>query len=147
MALAKAPPGGWSAWQDGKPLIEVVTRIRDGGWYDNFPHPEEFARSLEIDLVEMLRSGIDSDDLEQVSDAVEDGKRLLSKQFAPAMERAIEEEFEQASQRAAESDSEPTLLERTDTLTKLVPRAGVSTERIDRATTLIEDRRHRRRNR
>ena len=46
---------------------------------------------------------------------------MLSKDLVDAMNYAIEEEIVQAEQRAADSDSESTLQERVETLTKLRP--------------------------
>ncbi|MEZ2212102.1 restriction endonuclease, partial [Sinorhizobium sp. CB7] len=93
MRLAKAPPDGWQAWRDGSELIEVVVRLRDGGYYENFPQETVLAEILERELIDMLRFGVAADDLEQMSDAIEDGRRMLSKNLIDAMNSAIEEEI------------------------------------------------------
>ncbi|MEZ2212366.1 hypothetical protein, partial [Sinorhizobium sp. CB7] len=63
-----------------------------------------------------------------------------SKNLIDAMNSAIEEEIIQAEPRAAESDSESTLQERVEMLTKLAPRAGVAAGRLAIAITAIQDR-------
>ena len=88
----------------------------------------------------MLRSGVDTDDLEQMSDAVEEAVGLLSPDLIRATQSAIQTEIALAGQRAAETDSESTLEERIGSLSKLAPRASIPSDRLDQAIAAITDR-------
>ncbi|MCK8782680.1 ATP-binding protein [Rhizobium sp. NTR19] len=139
-AIAENPTVSWKAWRDGTNLIELTANLRDGGYYDNFPNPERLARRLESRVAEMLRSGVDTDDLELMSDAVEEAKQLLSPELIHATQTAIETEIELAGQRAADTDSESTLEERISSLSKLAPRADIPSDRLDWSIAAITER-------
>lgn len=98
MEFSRAPPGGWQAWRDGELLIEIVARLRDGGYYDDFPAGTDLADVLESGITDMLRTGVEPDDLEKMSDAIESSHRLLGSDLIAAVRYQIEEEIEQAQQ-------------------------------------------------
>jgi len=139
-AIAENPAISWKPWRDGTHLSELPANLRDGAYYENFPDPERLAHRLECHVAEMLRSGVDTDDLEQMSDAVEEAVGLLSPDLIRATQSAIQTEIALAGQRAAETDSESTLEERIGSLSKLAPRASIPSDRLDQAIAAITDR-------
>jgi hypothetical protein len=139
-AIIEKPPVPLRAWRDGTNLVEIVARLRDGGYFDNFPEPERLGRLVEAEIIDLLALGVPTDDLEQIADAVEEAEKLVSQDVVAAVNRAIETEIELAGERAADTDSESTLEERIESLAKMAPRAGVQSDLLDRAIGIITDR-------
>lgn len=139
-AIAENAAVSWKPWRDGTHLIELTANLRDGDYFDNFPDPGRLAHTLEAHVVTMLRSGVDTDDLEQMSDAIEEAERLLSLDLIRATQSAIQTEIELAGQRAAETESESTLEERIGSLSKLAPRASVPSGMLEDAIAAITNR-------
>src|SRR5690606_29758381 len=91
VALAKKPVDGFSAWRDGEKLIALLGELRAGGPED-IPLVDELAAALENGLLSMLSSGMASDDLEKISDAVEACAELLGAEIQEAAKDAIRRE-------------------------------------------------------
>lgn len=88
----------------------------------------------------MLKSGVSSDDIEKMSDAIEENQAHLGTEICTAMIQLIADEFAEIYQRTSDMDSESTLDEYLDTLTRLAPRAGIPKAQIARAADAISER-------
>lgn len=142
LALASSPPDGWDSWRDSEPAIELIWQLRDGDYFDDFPAAEELAQLIEAGLLMMLKSGVSSDDIEKMSDAIEENQAHLGPDIFTAMNQRIADEFAEIYQRTSDMDSESTLDEYFDTLTRLAPRAGVPKAQIARAADAISERKN-----
>lgn len=140
MTLARDPIGGWSPWRDGDELVELVARVKDGGYYDELPNADELAAVLEEGLRKMLRYGVAMDDLEKMSDAVDQYSRLLAPETVSAMRSLLESEYEDVYRRVSDVDSESTLEEYVETLRKLAPRVGISENQLEEALGHVQSR-------
>lgn len=140
MSLAREPISGWDTWRDGDELVELVARVKDGGYYSDLPIADELAEILEAGLNKMLRYGVSIDDLEKMSDAVAEYERLLAPETISTMHRLLESEYEDVYRRVSDVDSESTLEEYIETLRKLAPRAGVTDSKLEEALTYVQSR-------
>jgi energy-coupling factor transporter ATP-binding protein EcfA2 len=137
--FAKAPPAGFDAW-NGKDMLQLVGKLRDGGYYDDFPYTEELVSALEAALVNLLRSGMSPDDLENVSDESEELTRVLGDDLKRAIEYAIIREIDEVLEVTAGLQSESEVEDHIKIMDKLAPRAGVPIEVLDRAKTMATER-------
>ena len=142
LALASAPPDGWDSWRDSEPAIELISQLRDGDYFYEFPVAEELAQLIEAGLIKMLKAGVSSDDIEKMSDAIEENQAHLAPDIRNAMNQLIADEFAEIYQRTSDMDSESTLDEYLDTLTRLAPRASIPEAQITRAADAISDRKN-----
>lgn len=137
--LARKPVSGFTSWRDGIELIELIVGFRDD--YDQAPpFGAELVDALKEGLVRMLEGGVDSDDLERMSDAIEERRDVLGADVVAAATVAIQREFDEIDRMITESDSESTLEEHRTTLRKLAPRANIETVTLRRALKAIDER-------
>lgn len=139
VALAEKPVDGFSAWRDGEELIALLGELRAGGPAD-LPLVDELVTALENGLLSLLSSGMASDDLEKISDAVEASAELLGAEIQEAAKDAIRREFADIERVLAETDSESTLEDYIATLTKLAPRAGIPPWTLTATETKVNER-------
>jgi DNA polymerase III delta prime subunit len=123
--LAAKPVSGFTSWRDGTDLIELIENLRTG-YYDEFPFKEEILDALQDGVIAVLSSGVGSDDLERISDAIAQAEETLGPDIVGAAREAIHREFDEIDQTVADTDSESTLEEQKATLKKLAPRAGIA---------------------
>jgi hypothetical protein len=122
--IATRPIDGFNSWRDGTEIIDLIRSFIDGH-YPNFPFEEEIIGALENGVVTMLSSGIALDDLERISDAINDNEEALGSAIANAMTEAIKREFDEIEYIVKDADSESTLNEQRVTLQKLASLAAV----------------------
>ncbi|GAJ96247.1 nSTAND3 domain-containing NTPase [Rhizobium rhizogenes] len=138
--LAATPPGGFSAWRDGAEMIELLRELPDPDYFEGFPFVEVMIGHLEAGLIDMLNGYMGTDDLQKISDAIEEHRTSVSLNIIAAMDRAIVREIEEISDRVAELDSESTLNDHMGYLGVLGPRAGVPKSIIERAEKTVKER-------
>jgi energy-coupling factor transporter ATP-binding protein EcfA2 len=139
LSLADNPVGGFSSWNDGPRLIEIVQELRDGS-YNEFDGTLDICARLEEAIVSILDGHVWPDDLEKMDDALEAAKSYLSSEVRAAGDRAILREVEEIDAMIADIDSESTLEDHISALRRFGPRVGVPAERLERAITSIEGR-------
>lgn len=137
--LATKPVSGFSSWRDGTDLIELIKKLRDG-YYGEFPFVEEMLAALEDGVITMLNSGIASDELEAISDAISAAEEILSPDIKDAAREAIQREFDEIDRTVADTDSESTLKEQKAMLEKLAPRAGIPGAALALALDAVDER-------
>jgi DNA polymerase III delta prime subunit len=140
LALARAPIDGLDSWRDGDDVIELIGKLRDGGYFDELAVADELADCLEKAAIDMIHSGMASDDLEKISDAVEKWQRLLGSDIARAVDAAIVSEINDVENIVQDIDSESTLTDHIETLQKLAKRTGLSTKAVSDAVEKVMER-------
>lgn len=125
VGLAEKPVGGFNSWRDGEDLVEIIRGIRFG-YYDGFPLEEALLAALEDGTISLLATGLDSDELGKMSDAIIEHEDYFGPEVAAAAREAIQREFDDIERSAAETDSESTLTDRITSLEKLALRGGVA---------------------
>ncbi|CUW40843.1 conserved protein of unknown function(containing P-loop containing nucleoside triphosphate hydrolases domain,157-366) [Magnetospirillum sp. XM-1] len=138
--LAASPPGGFNAWRDGAEMIELLRELPAPDYFEGFPFVEEMIGHLEAGLIGLLNGYIGTDDLQTISDVIEEHRTIVSPNIIAAMDRAIVREIEEISDRVAELDSESTLNDHMGYLGVLGPRAGVPESVIARAEKIVKER-------
>ncbi|MDR3557963.1 MAG: hypothetical protein P4L61_00365, partial [Candidatus Pacebacteria bacterium] len=118
LALSRKPVGGFSAWRDGKNLIDLVYSLRSGE-YEGLACAEEMISLLEGAVVDVFDNPMDPDDLEGMCDAVDANKRDMDASIISAMHRAIIREVDDAMEMVASEASESTLSDHAKILEKL----------------------------
>ncbi|MBZ9898532.1 ATP-binding protein [Mesorhizobium sp. BR1-1-6] len=126
VGLAEKPVSGFSSWRDGEDLVEIIKEMRLAYFYDGFPLEEALVTALEDGLVSMLTTGMGSEELEKISDAIIDSEEYVGAEVVAAAKDAIRREFDDIERSAAETDSESTLTDRITSLEKLALRGGVA---------------------
>ncbi|MFG1351357.1 hypothetical protein, partial [Xanthobacter autotrophicus] len=114
--LAANPPGGFSAWRDGAEIIELLYELPDPDYFERFPFVEVMVGHLEAGVIDILNCYMGTDDLQKISDAIEEHRPNVSPDIIAAMDRAIVREIEEISDRVADLDSESTLNDHMDYL-------------------------------
>lgn len=140
LTLAQAPIDGLDSWRDGGEVIELVAKLRDGDYFDELPCATALADALEKGIIEMIRRGMPSDELENISDTVDNWKRTLGDQIPQAIDEAIQSEFENVDNIVSEIDSDSTLRDHIKALRKLGSRATIPALVLDRAIATVEER-------
>ncbi len=138
LVLVHKPVNGFSAWSDGRALVELARQIRDGSYFDDLPNAAELIEALEQAVINLLE-GVGADDLERISDAIE-AAPSLGDEVAQAVEIAIRKEFAEVDAITAEIDSESTLSDHRDALKKLAVRANISGPILQAAILIVEKR-------
>ena len=140
LALAEAPIDGLDSWRDGGEVIELVAKLRDGDYFDELPCASNLADALEKGIIDMIRRDMPSDELENISDAVDLWKHALGEEIPRALDEAIQGEFENVENIVSEIDSDSTLKDHIETLRKLGGRATIPTLVVDKAIATVEER-------
>lgn len=140
LAVAENPVEGMNSWRDGSDVVELISKLRDDDYYEDLPNASALAETLESALITMLRQGMPSDELETISDAIEEWKYHLSDEILSAAGDAIENEVRNVDDIVAGIDSDSTLEDHIKALERLAPRASVSSEALSRAISTIQGR-------
>jgi hypothetical protein len=98
------------------------------------------ADSLEEAIVDMIYSGMASDDLANISDATDEWRWVLGKRITDAVEEAIRTEISEVRSIVADIDSESTLTEHIETLQKLAKRAAIPAQIVEQAVATVMER-------
>lgn len=139
LQLADHPSDKFDAWNDGDSIVELIRSLRIG-IYDEFPYTEEIAVKMENSLIGILRSSINSEDLERLSDALDYSRNYLSPHIFQYEVEAIRREFSDVRTVTSEIDSSSTLEDHANALRKLADRAGVGADEVSRAIDVIQER-------
>jgi hypothetical protein len=140
-ALASNPVDGWDPWRDGKSLLVLIGKLRDTGYFDELPQAADLADTLDEGAADMIdRHSLNSEDLDQLSDAYEDWKHYLGPEIEQAIASAIRREFEEIDAVLRDMSSESTVDEHVEVLEKLGKRAGIPDEVIKRAGDRAKER-------
>jgi adenylate kinase family enzyme len=139
LALARAPVDGLDSWRDGDDVIELIAKLRDGDYFDELTVASELANCLETAAIGMIHNCA-PDDLEKISDAVEEWKQQLGSEIPQAVNEVIIREFDEIERTVESIDSESTLTEHIETLQKLATRTRVSTAVVSRAVETVMER-------
>jgi hypothetical protein len=140
LALARAPIDGLDSWRDGEYAIELIAKLRDGGYFNELAVADELADCLENAAINMIHRGMASDDLEKISDSIEEWQRLLGKNIAQAVDEAIVREIDNVENIVQDIDSESTLEDHIETLQKLAKRTRISTKAVSDAVEKVMER-------
>lgn len=127
-----------SGWGDAQTFVEIITELREGDLQD-VTNAEEIVQALEGHLVEMLHTA-NLEDLDSIFSAVEESRETLAPAVYDAAVSAVRGEVENVSQTIADEDSESTLDEQKEVLSRLASSAGVSAEKIELAKYIIDSR-------
>jgi len=139
LGLAREPVDGFSSWRDGTDTVTLIQHLRQQYYYD-LPCETELANILEDAVVHMIESGVASDELEGISDAVEEGKDQLGDRVRNAIHDAIKAEFRDVDDTVSHIYSDSTLNEHLETLQKLGTRISIPASEVDAAISTIRDR-------
>lgn len=138
--LARSPVDGLDSWRDGRETVELIAKLRDGDYFDGFPGAVEVAEHLEVAAVAMLESAMTSDELEKISDAIDEWRHHLTDRLFRAHDEAIRYEIENVGTIVEDMDSESTLKEHIDTIQKLSKRVELGTQAVSKAVETVMDR-------
>jgi DNA polymerase III delta prime subunit len=144
MSVAANPLGinpyhGFSAWLDGATMIDLVRKLKDGGYFDDLPQASELAELLEAGLVRVLQT-ISVDELESLVEAIEENDKVLSPAVSEAAMDAIRESVVGVEYSIEATDSESSLEEQIRMMQKLGPKAGISDSAVAVAVEKVQTR-------
>ena len=131
----------FDSWRDGAELVELVSKIRDGGYYEDFPDVDALLQLLENGTVRMIEGGLSSDDMETIANSIDENRRLLSDRVVEAMHDAIVGEIDNFRSVARDLDSVSSLEDYASTLERLGQNMGVYAKKLERIASIVEDRR------
>lgn len=140
MELAKNPVGHLEAYRDGDDVVVLIGKLRDRDYYGDMPGAAEMADILEGHFVDLVSEALASDDLERISDTLEDWSYALTARAVNAVDRAIQREFANVEEVISEIGSESTLNEHAETLQKLGKRASIPATVVERAVETVQER-------
>jgi hypothetical protein len=140
LALARAPVDGLDSWRDGEEAVGLLGKLRDGDYFGELRCATELGDSLEKSIVNMIDRGMPSDELENISDAAEQWRRVLGNRITDAVEEAIRTEINEVRSIVADIDSESTLTEHIQTLQKLAKRATIPPQIVEKAVATVMER-------
>ncbi|HHK8584570.1 TPA: restriction endonuclease [Vibrio parahaemolyticus] len=138
MVMARNPQLRFSAWGDGKALIELFSDIKASVNGRPFVYEAELLKILEKEILEVICWG-SSEILSNLIDVV-DSASGLPDSIINAIHKAVLLEFQENDSRIMEDDSESALEERIEELKKLALRFDVSDSELNRAVSAIEER-------
>jgi len=139
MVIAKYPANDFSWWRDGSSLVNYFSRMSDEGDVTSFIYKAELLALVEEKLIKIIQwSG--SDDLSSITDSIEEDRIALPITIIEALHEAVRGEFVEIKERVREDDSESTLNDRIEELTKLALKFNVSDYTLNNAISIIEER-------
>lgn len=140
LCISDNPVDGLDPWWDGDEVIELIYKLRDGDYYIGLSCADEVANNLEASLRIMLEQSIASDDLESISDAIDEWGIYLSDDINNNFHKLIHGEFNNVTEIVSNIDSESTLLDHIDMLKKLGKRSGLEDCTISMAIEIVDSR-------
>jgi energy-coupling factor transporter ATP-binding protein EcfA2 len=140
LELARSPIDGLDSWRDGNEAIELIGKLRDGDYFYGLPNASDIADCLEDASVAMIEQNMTSDELEKISDAVDQWSHQLTDEVFRAVDDAIRNEIDNVGNVVEEIDSESTLKDHIDTIRKLSKRSGISAEIVSNAVEKVRER-------
>ncbi len=140
LSLATSLIDGLDSWRDGVKTVELIYKLRDGGYYEDFPFTTELADKLESAYISMLEQGVSSDEVENISDVVKNCNTFLGDNIINAVENVIHREFDDVEDIVSEIDSESTLDDHIAMLKILGKRVNLNSQEVDCAVEIVESR-------
>lgn len=139
LSLAHNPVGGFSAYNDGADLIELIERIRFGQ-YEGLPLSEQFIAALEEGVIGLLDNHLEPEELDRMSGSIIGAVNAFSPNVVDAAKEAIKREFAEIGSNALEIDSESTLVELLEILDSLAARGDIAEATLARAKNIVHGR-------
>lgn len=141
--ISNGPIGGWDNWRDGDEVVELAGKFRDDDYFGDYVDANETASALENAALSIISDEyISLEDLDRMSDAVEEWRYANDGKLIDAVRSAVERQFNSAQSVFNDIDSESTVDEHADTLRKLGRRMGVPDDLIDNAYYLATNRKN-----
>ncbi len=137
--VVTAPVDEFHAWLDGTDLVRLLAELSDPDYGDGFPHTDELISQLESALIGVLDSSA-TDDLENISDAVDVAGSAISPLVAKAIKKAVLTYFEEVEDLIECEQSDATLQECISTLRKWGKRFSIPRKTVDSVVSNIEQR-------
>lgn len=128
--MVEDPSSEFDRSSDGYDLVEIIKQLRSE-YYSGFPYVNELANALEKRLVDALSTGLASDDLGNVLDAIDSGGDMFSDFVAEAATEAIRQEISDTGWTIAQAESESTLDDHVNWMQKWGPRAGIAESTLE----------------
>lgn len=141
LAIARNPPQGFVGWRDAPKLLEIARQLDDEGYFEITAETRLLKTKLEEAIISLLQGGMAMDDLERVSDLVEDRDTLYSPEVSEALHEAVTAAIENTPETCSDLTSESELDDHVRSLRKLAQRTPVSASILTTALTAVEDRR------
>jgi len=141
LIIARNPPQGFVGWRDAPKLLEIAQHIADEDCFETTEETIQLKATLEEVIITLLKTGLAIDDLERVSDLVEDSDANYSSDFAEALQGAILVAIENTQDTCSDLTSDSELDDHARSIRKLVERALGSPSILASALAAVEDRR------
>jgi DNA polymerase III delta prime subunit len=139
-SLAENPIEGLDSWRDGGEALELIGKLRDGGYFDDLPDAEKLADRIEVAAISMIERSVPLDDLEKLADTIDNWSSAFSSGITDALDYEIRRQVKEIEQTISDVDSESTLEDYIGSLQKLGKRASISDTQIETAVSSVNDR-------
>lgn len=139
LTIISAPPQGFSSWQDGINLFEILRTVEDEDYIRQCDQTSNMKDALERAIVKLMGGSMSSGDLESMSDFVVENEGL-SQEITNAVNTAIKSEIENIEYVIDQMDSESDLSDHAETLKRIAHRAAVTDSDLDSALNRVEER-------
>jgi hypothetical protein len=140
MEILEKPPGGLSGWQDGMKLFQLLLTLPGEDYYSPLPQLEAVLRLIEKGLRQLLRSGLEPDELEPLVDQIIEHRDQLDDELVQAANDAMEEYIVDIESAVKQLDSEAELEEQIKTIKKYSLRVKLSTAEAEEAVKIVQAR-------
>jgi hypothetical protein len=136
LKLVESPVEGLDAWRDGNDAIQIAVRIKQGD-FGELPDRELFLERLEAAILKMLDTSMPIDDLERISDEIDDYKSLFGTDIIEAVSEAIRYQLKSVDDFISDVDSESTLEDHVKSIRKLAERVNIEGAAVDAAVAAV----------
>jgi hypothetical protein len=140
LALSKNPVDGFNSWRDADEAIEIIYKLRSGGYYDGLPNGIEVANNIDHAYIQMLKGSIASDELNRINDAIEEYRSYLSQQLVDSFASIVRDEFNDVYSVASQMDSESELQDYIETMKKIGKTCDIPDTVVDSAVNMAQSR-------
>jgi hypothetical protein len=137
LAIATNPVDHLSAWRDGQILIKLIVDLRTRR-YRIFESDRQLSETLEKNVISILKGHVWPDDLEKMFDLIDLNLSTLSPAIREAMHDAVIQTVEDIEATIENVDSQSTLNDYGDALTRFAPEVGISEPALRKALEAIE---------
>lgn len=118
----------------------LVGKLRGAYYFEDLPDAEKLADRIEVAAITMIQGNMAIDELEKISDAINNWSTGLGDGVTDALEHAIRYQFREITTTVAEIDSESTLKDHITSLQKLGERAALDLTQVELAVSYVNDR-------
>lgn len=141
LAIACNPPQGFVGWRDAPKLLEIAQHLGNEAYFETSAETIHLKETLEGAVISLLKRGMTIDDLERVSDLVDDSEEGYSHDLIEAVEKAILDAVESTCDTCSDLTSESELDDHVRSLRQLVKRVPVAPPILASALAAVDDRR------